>query len=184
MENENATVETSEEVKPVQAPAEPEKKYTDKDVDTIINKKFAKWKEEQDAKESEAKKLSKMNADEKAAHEKKQLEERIQQLEEEKTLTELTGTTRAMLAEADIVATDDLLKVLVSKDAEETKTAVESFKTLFQAHVDAAVNDRLKSTTPKTGVKANSLTKQDIFAVKDRVERQRLIAENPELFKK
>ncbi len=30
-------------------PSDPEKKYTDKDVDAIVSKKFAKWKVEQEA---------------------------------------------------------------------------------------------------------------------------------------
>ncbi|WP_156468669.1 capsid assembly scaffolding protein Gp46 family protein, partial [Streptococcus sp. DD10] len=43
---------------------EQEKKYTD--VDAIIDKKFAKWKKEQEALADEAKKLAKMNAEQKA----------------------------------------------------------------------------------------------------------------------
>ena len=58
MNEETQTVETVEEQK---VPAEPEKqpqdekKYTDADVNAIIDKKFAKWKSEQEAKENEAK---------------------------------------------------------------------------------------------------------------------------------
>src|SRR5699024_10193192 len=56
---------------------QPEKKYTDEDVNAIIDKKFTKWQKEKDdavkAKEEaieEAKKLDKMNAEEKQEHEK------------------------------------------------------------------------------------------------------------------
>ena len=41
---------------------EPEKKYTDADLDEIINRKFAKWQKEQQKKSDEAAKLAEMNA--------------------------------------------------------------------------------------------------------------------------
>ena len=59
MNEETQTVEV-ETVEVQEVPAEPtpqpqdEKKYTDAEVDEIINKKFAKWKSEQEAKENEA----------------------------------------------------------------------------------------------------------------------------------
>lgn len=182
MENENATVETSEEVKPVQAPAEPEKKYTDKDVDTIINKKFAKWKEEQDAKESEAKRLAKMNAEQKAQHEKAKLEARIAELEAERTLSEMKSTARTMLSEANISVSDALLSQLVSTDADKTKNAVEAFSEAFTEAVEKEVKERLKSPAPKKSNGNSGLTKEQILAVKDTAERQKLIAENISLF--
>ena len=52
--------------------AEPEKKYSDADLDKIISQKYAKWSEKtdkaiEDAK-AEAVKLAKMNAEQKAAY--------------------------------------------------------------------------------------------------------------------
>ena len=67
MEQELNNVETVEE----KVTAEPtktqpnDKKYSDAEVDEIINKKFAKWKKEQEAEQSEAKKLKSMNAEQK-----------------------------------------------------------------------------------------------------------------------
>ncbi|MCQ8264279.1 capsid assembly scaffolding protein Gp46 family protein, partial [Streptococcus suis] len=70
MNEETQTVEAVEDDKQVAAEPEQvttdpkdEKKYTDADVDAIIDKKFAKWKAEQEKAESEAKKLAKMNAE-------------------------------------------------------------------------------------------------------------------------
>ncbi|HEM5311586.1 TPA: DUF4355 domain-containing protein, partial [Streptococcus suis] len=72
MNEETQTVEVVEDDKQVAAEPEQvttdpkdEKKYTDADVDAIIDKKFAKWKAEQEKAESEAKKLAKMNAEDK-----------------------------------------------------------------------------------------------------------------------
>ena len=44
----------------------PAAKYTDEDVDKILNKKFAEWQKNQEKKVSEAERLSKMTAEEKA----------------------------------------------------------------------------------------------------------------------
>ena len=68
MNKETEVVEVVEDVEKVSAEPEEhqeepkdEKKYTDADVDKIINKKFAKWKEEAEKAEKEAEKLRKMN---------------------------------------------------------------------------------------------------------------------------
>ena len=68
MNKETEVVETVEDVEKVTAEPEEhqeepkdEKKYTDADVDKIINKKFAKWKEEAEKAEKEAEKLRKMS---------------------------------------------------------------------------------------------------------------------------
>ncbi|WP_256463848.1 DUF4355 domain-containing protein [Vagococcus sp. CY52-2] len=45
-------------------------KYTDEDVNAIVDKKFAKWQKDLEAKKQEAEKLAKMNAEQKALHEK------------------------------------------------------------------------------------------------------------------
>ena len=44
----------------------------------------------------------------------------------------------------------------VGKDAEETKTNIETFKTAWGEALQNAVNERMKGTTPKTGGAANS----------------------------
>ena len=83
MNNDTEVVEVVEDVEKVAAEPEEhqeepkdEKKYTDADVDKIINKKFAKWKEEAEKAEKEAEKLRKMNAEQKAEYEaKKQAED-------------------------------------------------------------------------------------------------------------
>ena len=49
----------------------PEPKYTDEDLDRIISDRLARWQKEQDKKISEAEKLAKMDAQEKAEYEKK-----------------------------------------------------------------------------------------------------------------
>lgn len=171
----------------LEATAEPKeseaKKYTDKEVDELIARKYAKWKADQEAKEDEAKRLAKMNADEKRTYETEQLKAQIAALEKERTMTQMKETARGMLLEAKIQAPDELLSVLVTDDAESTKKAVEAFTGLVAKVVEAEVNERLKGRTPKAGTgQTASLTKEQILAVKDRAERLKLIEQNMGLF--
>ncbi|MEY8536605.1 DUF4355 domain-containing protein [Blautia pseudococcoides] len=162
--------------------AKPEAKYTDEDLNKLINKKFAEWQEKKEKELTEAKKLAEMNAQERAEHERDEMKRQLETLMKQQSLTEMTKTARAMLTEKEINVSDDLLSMLVSEDADKTKSTIDSFVELFQGAVKSAVADALKGNTPKTGA-PSGVTKEQIMAVKDRAERQRLIRENMELFK-
>ncbi len=157
-------------------------KYTDEDLDRIFDKKFAKMMEKHQKELDEAKRLTEMNAQERAEHENKKLQEQVQELLRKETISEMTKSARAMLSEKNINIGDDLLGVLVSEDADRTKKSVENFISLFEAAVNRAVKDALKGEPPKAGG-SSSLTRDQIMKVKDRAERQRLINENMHLFK-
>lgn len=179
-----AVVETEVQTEPAEPEVQPQddKKYSDKDVDAIIAKKYAAWKSKQEAEANEAKKLAKMNAEEKAAHEKQKLEQRIAELEQEKTLRDMTSTARGMLSDAKIKASDELLALLVSTDADSTKTAVESFVALFNQHVESGVNDRLKGGAPIKRAPQESGITQDTFNRMGYRERLALKESNPALY--
>ena len=81
--------------------------------------------------DDEAKKFAKMNAQEKAEYKQQQLEKRIQELEDEKTLAGMRDEARKQLSEKGINISDNLLEFMVSKDAEKTKKAVDSFAELL-----------------------------------------------------
>lgn len=158
-----------------------EKKYSDDDVDRIIEKKFEKWKKQQQKEIDEAKKLADMNAQQKAEYERDKLQEELDELRNAKTISEMSKTARNMLKEKDINIDDDLLSVLVTKEADSTKSNVENFITLFESAVEKAVNDRVKSKTPKK-FNSKTLTKDDILNIEDKRERRKAIAENLDLF--
>lgn len=162
---------------------EPQKKYTDDDVDKIINRKFAEWEKKQQAKVDEATKLAEMNAQEKAEYKASQLEAELNKLKEKDTLAEMSKTARKMLAEDEINIPDELLAHLVSTDAEDTKNTVQAFAKLFKDAVQDSVKDKLKGNPPKrgTGGKGN-ITRDQILNIKDPSERQRMIAEHMDLF--
>lgn len=141
--------ETNEQEDDEEDDPEEEKKYSDKDVKKIIDRKFAEWEKKKQKEEDEAKKLSKMNAQEKADYKQKQLEEEIEQLKNEKALSNMRDEARKMLSEKNINITDELLAFMVSTDAGETKKAVDSFADLFNAAVNEAVKGKARQTTPK-----------------------------------
>ncbi|HFI0151088.1 TPA: DUF4355 domain-containing protein [Streptococcus suis] len=189
MNEETQNVEVVEDDKKVAAEPEQviedpkdEKKYTDAELDAIIGRKFAQWKEKQEKEADEAKRLAKMNAEEKAKHEQDKLKAEIAELKREKTLSEMTTTARNMLKEADIAVDDVLLKVLVTEDADATKTNVEAFAASYKQAVEDGITARLKVPVMKKGATTSTLTKESIMAIKDTAERQRLIAENQSLF--
>ncbi|HEP4514591.1 TPA: DUF4355 domain-containing protein [Streptococcus pyogenes] len=152
MAEETQVVEMVEEqVVPEAKQPQDEKKYTDADVDAIIDKKFAKWKSEQEAEKSEAKKMAKMNEKEKADYEKQKLLDELQELKNDKTRNELTAVARQMFAESEINVNDDVLGLVVTLDAEQTKANV---TTLANAFAKVIADDRkalVRQITPSTG---------------------------------
>ncbi len=165
--------------------SEPEDKpkYTDKDVDEILNKKFAKWQEKQDKAVSEAKKLAAMNATQKAEYERDQLQKQLDEYKRKDSLAEMTKTARSMLSESGISVSDGVLAMLVNTDAEQTKSAVDGFAKAFKDAVEEAVKERLKGRTPKVGTNSSKpMTKAEIMAIRDPELRQKMMLENRELF--
>ena len=126
-----------------------EKKYSVKEVDELIKRKKAEWEKQRKKDEKKTKKFAKMNAQEKAEYKQQQLEKRIQELEDEKTLSGMRDEARKQLSEKGINISDNLLEFMVSKDAEKTKKAVDSFAELFNSAVNEAVKGKARQTTPK-----------------------------------
>lgn len=182
--SEQQAEEHQNETKKDEKKGEGEKKYTDADLNSIIDKKFAEWQKKKEKEVDEAKKLAEMNATEKAEYERDKLQKQLDEMMKEKSLTEMTKVARKMLSEDGINITDELLANLVSDSAENTKEAVKSFIELFKSVVNDAVKDALKGKAPKNSTGSDSITKEKIMKVKDRAERQKLIAEHMDLFEK
>lgn len=163
---------------------EPEKKYTDEDVNRIIDRKFAEWEKKQNKEKSEADRLANMNAQQKEQYENEQLKKQVEELLRKDALGKMAAVARGMLGEKNISVSDDLIEMLISDDAEKTKSSVDSFINAFQSAVEKAVKDALKGNTPKKTSEPASITKEQIMKVKDPLERQKLIAEHMDLFQK
>ena len=162
---------------------EPEKRYTDADVNAIIDKKFAEWQRKQQKAVDEATKLANMTAQEKAEHERDAWEQKYNDLLAENTRSTLTIQATQMLTDDGIVVPTEIVSVLVAEDAEKTKARVTAFAKAFKTAVQNAVKEANKKPSPKTGGASGGLTKADILKVEDLNERQKLIRENMALFK-
>ena len=186
MNEETQTVETVEEQK---VPAEPaqqpqdEKKYTDADVDAIIDKKFAKWKSEQEAKENEAKKLAKMNADEKQKYQLDQREQELANREKAIARKELTAEAKAMLSERYLPV--ELVNVVDLTSAETVSQSVAVLQKSWEQAVQKGVQEKLKggATMKQEPVDSDGITKEE-FARMGYQSRNELYQKNPELYKK
>lgn len=166
-------------------PTETQPKYTDEDVDKIINRKFAEWEKKQEKAVSEAKKLAEMNATEKAEYERDKLQKELDELKKANSIAEMSKTARKMLSDEGITIPDELLSLMVTTDAEETKAVVDGFSTLFKEAVENAVKDKLKGNPPKVGAGGGAapMTKEAIMAIKNDELRQQKMLENKHLFK-
>lgn len=150
---------------------------------TAVANAQQKWKALTDDKMSEAERLAQMTKEEKAEYRANKLEKELSDLKRQNALSDMAKTARKMLAEEEINLPDELLSHLVSEDAEKTKEAVESFTKLYKAAIQAAVKDALKGNPPKVGTGGKgTMTKDQILAIKNPSERQKLIAENMTLF--
>ena len=154
-----------------------------KAINTAVSNAQKKWQTMTDGKVSEAEKLAQMTSEEKAEYRAKKAEQELADLKKQMALGDMAKTARKMLSEENISVPDEIIMNLVSDDAEKTKSAVESFAKVFKDAVQAAVKESLKGNPPKASTGGTTtVTREQILAVKDRAERQRLIAENPQLF--
>lgn len=154
-----------------------------KAVQTAVANAQKKWQTLTDSKVSEAEKLAQMTSEEKEKYRADKAEKELADLKRQIALGDMAKTARKMLADEQVSIPDEIVMNLVSDDAEKTKASVEGFTKAFKEAVNAAVKEALRGNPPKAGTGgAKPITKDEIMAVKDRAERQKLIAENPQLF--
>lgn len=156
-------------------------KYTDGDLDKIIEKKLAEAKKKHEKAVDEAKKLAEMNAQQKAEYERDELQKELDSYRKESNLTSMTKVAREMLNAEDISLPDNLLSLIVSDSADSTKKTVDSFISTFKKAVESQVKKAVGGQAPKKNSNSK-MTKEQIMAVKDSVERQKLIAANISMF--
>lgn len=153
-----------------------------KETQTAVANAREKWQALTDDKLSEAEKLAKMTKEEKAEYKAQKLQKELDDYKRKDTLSDMSKTARKMLSDEEINIPDELLAHLVTEDAADTKAAVESFVKLFKGAVQAAVTEKLKGPAPTGGSGKPTVTKEQILAIKNPSERQRMIAENITLF--
>ncbi|MFO8361060.1 DUF4355 domain-containing protein [Staphylococcus aureus] len=118
---------------------------------------YAKEKAEEAAKE--AAKLAKMNKDQKDEYERKQMEKELEQLRSEKQLNEMRSEARKMLSEAEVDSSDEVVNLVVTDTAEQTKLNVEAFSNAVKKAVNEAVKINARQSPLTGGDSFNHSTK-------------------------
>lgn len=157
---------------------QPEKTFTQDEVNKIISDRLAREK----AKQEEADKLKKMNADEKKDYELEKVKSEADQAKAELAKYRMRDEARNLLAEAGTQITDSDIDLVVTAEAESTKANVKALTDLIKRVQDSTRKDLLKGNTPRNSG-STSMSKEQIMAVKDPAKRQKLIAENIDLFR-
>ena len=143
-----------------------------------------KWDALTDDKVSEDEKLAQMTGEQKEKYRADKAEKELADLEQQIALGDMAKTARKMLSDENISIPDEIVMNLVCDDAEKTKSAVEGFAKSFKDAVQTEIKNQLKGGTPKTGSRDTGITKKQIMAIKDPIERQKMIAKHLELFER
>jgi len=158
-------------------PAPPVKTFTQADIDEIINKKFSQWevkkaKEIEDAR-TDAEKLAKMTAEEKAAEAQRKHDEEINSKLADVARRELRIQAHQTLTEKGLPAV--LLDALSYTDAESCNKSITAVEAALRAGIEAGVTERLKSAPPKKqdGADSNLFTYEQLKVLKpEQIEKE------------
>lgn len=200
MDNENKSTESTETIDDqvedtdVETPDENNteetgaKKYTDDDVDEIIKKRLSraqkKFEKEQQEKVDEAKKLAKMNADQKQQYEMEKLQNEANEAKAKLATYEMRKTASDMFSDEGITASSEALDLVTTSEAESTKSNVGKMVKFIQIIKDETTKELTKGSTPRVpGNKAQTLSQSDFDNMK-MVDKAKLQKESPELFNK
>lgn len=157
---------------PSDPPKDSEKKYSDADVDKLINQKFAKWQ-----KESEEKlRQSQMSAEEK----EKERIAKLEQLEKDVANRDAKDSARKALSEAELPA--DFADFVFDTQEDVAKEKMDKFTKLLSSYREKVVNEVMRDKTPpKPNAKDDKKT-YDVAHMSTQ-ELRKLREEDPKKFK-
>ena len=139
------TVDTQGNVDTVQEEKH-ERTFTRAEIGKMLSAERSKWEAEQEAKENEAKKLAKMNADEKQKYQLDQREQELADREKAIARKESTAEAKAMLSERDLPV--ELVNVVDLTSAETVSESITSIQKAWEESVQKGVSERMKGSAP------------------------------------
>lgn len=161
------------------------KTFTQDEVNKIVSQRLERQKEQLKAKEDEAKKLSRMNAEQKANYELEKANKRAEEAAAKLARYEMRDSAKQMLADGGFNDADNsLLDLVVTDTAESTQANVNVLLNAIEAIREDERNKLLAGKTPRvSGKKVKPLTPNDLIKLKpaDRIKFQR---ENPDEYVK
>ena len=179
---EQAPVDEPKQDQDVQEPKE--KTFTKDEVEQMISNRIKREREKAEADKAEAKRLAKMNADQKKDYEIDKQTKRAEEAEQKLARYEMQGQARKMFEESGVNVNDDDLSLVVTSEAETTQDNVNKLIAFAKRIREDVKNEMLTGKTPKTnGNDAKNITQSqfDLMSSKQKTE---LYQENPDLFKK
>ena len=195
MEVANMAEETNTEVVETETVDNPEateadKTFTQDELNHIVQERVqrAVAKAQKDAEDkikqaqSEGERLAKLTKDERAKEEEAKRLADLEAREKAIAVKELRIETQSLLSDEGLPI--EFLDVVMADTAESVKDNIASIRKVFDEAVEKRVNERLTQDKPRRGATAGAMSKAEIMAVQNASERQKLIAENLELFRK
>lgn len=140
----------------VEKEQEQEKKFTQDELNSIIAKEKSKWEKKAENDKEEAKKLARMNAEEKAKYELDKANEILAKREAEITRRELTAEAKSILSERGL--STELHSLLNYESAETVQESIKVLESAIQRATEKAVEERLKGNIPKKEVPQTQIT--------------------------
>lgn len=169
-------------------PKEPEKKYTDEDVDRIINKRLARWQKEQEEKAAEAERLAKLSAEERANEQIKALQAEINTYKQADAKRSMQKQVKTELSEAGLTVDESVASLLVRDTAEATKEAIDTYiKSMKEAQSKWEAEfykGNKKSVVPPTDVSDKGQPTREQILKMPYAEHVAFKRNNPDLYNK
>lgn len=156
------------------------KTFTQDEVNKIVSQRLERQKEQLKAKEDEAKKLSRMNAEQKANYELEKANKRAEEAVAKLARYEMRDSAKQMLADGGFNNADNgLLDLVVTDTAESTQANVNVLLTAIEAIREDERNKLLAGKTPKVGGKEiKPVSAQELIKMST-AERVKFQRENP-----
>lgn len=156
------------------------KTFTQDEVNKIVSQRLERQKEQLKAKEDEAKKLSRMNAEQKANYELEKANKRAEEAAAKLARYEMRDSAKQMLADGGFNNADNsLLDLVVTDTAESTQANVNVLLNAIEAIREDERNKLLAGKTPKVGGKEiKPVSAQELLKMST-AERVKFQRENP-----
>ena len=156
------------------------KTFTQDEVNKIVSQRLERQKEQLKAKEDEAKKLSRMNAEQKANYELEKANKRAEEAAAKLARYEMRDSAKQMLADGGFNNADNgLLDLVVTDTAESTQANVNVLLTAIEAIREDERNKLLAGKTPKVGGKEIKPVSPPELLKMSTAERVKFQRENP-----
>lgn len=153
-------------------PNDPEKTYTESQVQKMIKERLAREAAAKEKAVAEAEKLSKMNQDEKKKYEKERLVQENEELKAQVARIELGKEASKQLVTLGIDPSDEVLEIVVRDDAESTISAIKAFSAAVNKEAEKRTIKQNTGVTPKV-VTGTSTVSRGEQAAKERNARKK-----------